>query len=286
MSRHDQGIVFIVLAAFSFALMGFFVRMAGDIPTTQKMFFRNVVAVAIAFGALVRSGQGFRIQQGSLPLLLMRSTMGTLGILFNFYALDHMLLSDANMLGKLAPFFAIIMSTFLLKEKANRIEYGSVLIAMLGAMLVAKPTFGSEMIPALSAVLGAFTAGTAYTYVRLLGRNGERGPIIVLFFSVFSCLCALPFLIFDYHPMSWQQLGWLLLAGCAASGGQFSVTAAYTRAPAKDISVFDYSQILFSALLGMAFLDQFPDHWSLLGYLIIIGTAVGKWLYTRKHGEA
>ena len=42
----------------------------------------------------------------------------------------------------------------------------------------------------------------------------------------------------------------LLLAGIAGAGGQFAITAAYTYAPARDISVYDYTQVIFSAVLG------------------------------------
>ena len=40
----------------------------------------------------------------------MRSAAGTFGILGNFYAVDHMLLSDASLLNKLSPFFTILFS--------------------------------------------------------------------------------------------------------------------------------------------------------------------------------
>lgn len=285
MNRRHQGIVCIIMAAFFFALMGFFVRLAGDLPTTQKMFFRNLVAAGVAIAMLARSEEGFRLHPGCLPDLFLRSICGTLGIFFNFYALDHMNISDASMLNKLAPFFAVLMSTFILKEKANKVEYGAIFLALIGAVFVAKPTFSAEAIPAIGGVLGGLSAGMAYTFVRKLGKMGERGPVIIMFFSVFSCLSCLPFLLFDYHPMTWAQFGCLMLAGAAASGGQISVTAAYTKAPAKEISVFDYSQILFSAILGMLFLQQFPDWLSVVGYLIIIGTAVGKWFYDRKREQ-
>ena len=105
--------------------------------------------------------------------------------------------------------------------------------------------------------------------------------MIVFFFSAFSCLAMLPMVIFDYQPMTGMQVLWLLLAGGAASGAQFSVTAAYSYAPAKDISVYDYSQVLFAAVWGALFLSQFPDWWSLVGYAVIIGAAVVKWLLSR-----
>ena len=104
----------------------------------------------------------------------------------------------------------------------------------------------------------------------------------VMCFSLFSCLVSLPFVILNYRPMTMNQLLCLLLAGVCATGGQFSITAAYTFAPAKEISVFDYSQVVFAALLGYLFLGQLADSLSYLGYLVIIGTAVAKWIYTIK----
>ena len=71
----------------------------------------------------------------------------------------------------------------------------------------------------------------------------------------------------------------LLLAGISAACGQFSITKAYTKAPAREISVFDYTQVLFAAILGFLFLEQIPDQLSFLGYAIIIGSAVFKWAY-------
>ena len=100
----------------------------------------------------------------------------------------------------------------------------------------------------------------------------------VFFFSAFSTLLALPFFIAFYEPMTPFQWASLLLAGVSATGGQFFITAAYRFAPAKEIAVFDYSQVLFAALLGFFFLQELPDAWSLAGYFIIIGAAAGKQL--------
>ena len=280
-NQHSRGILFILMAAFFFALMSFFIRLSGDLPTMQKSFFRNAVASVAAILMLSRTEEKFRIKKGSIPWLLIRSVAGTFGIICNYYAIDHMNISDANMLNKLSPFFAIIASIFILKEKVSKIEWATVFVAFGGALLVMKPSFSAEAAPALIGVLGGLGAGIAYTFVRFLGKRGERGPVIVMFFSVFSTLFCLPFMAADFHPMTVSQLLCLLAAGGAAAGGQLSITAAYTAAPAKEISVFDYSQILFSALLGIFFLGQYPDWMSLLGYAVIIGAAVWKWQYGR-----
>lgn len=281
-----QGILFIIGAGFCFALMTFFVRMAGDLPTIQKAFFRNVVAVFVAFVLLLRSKQGFRIQKGSIPGLLARSFFGTCGILCNFYAADHLHIADASMLNKLSPFFAIAVSYIILKEKANAVEWISVVLALIGAAFVVKPTSGVTSLYGLVGVAGGLAAGLGYTFIRYLGKRGERGPVIVLWFSLFSCLATAPVLLFDYHPMSGEQLLYLLLTGLSATGGQLCITKAYTKAAAKEISVFDYSQVIFAAILGWIFLAQLPDVYSWIGYVIIIGTAVAKWRYMMHRDRA
>lgn len=285
MNNRRQGILYIIMAGFFFALMTFFVRLSGDLPTMEKAFFRNAVAAIIAFGTLVKSKEKFAFKKENIPDLFMRSLCGTLGLICNFYAIDKLNIADANILNKLSPFFAILMSYFILKEKANKIEWLSVIVAFTGALFVVKPSFNMQFVYAMIGVCGGLGAGIAYTFVRKLGKKGERGPVIVLCFSVFSCVVTMPFLMFQFQPMSLSQFVFLILAGVSAAGGQFSITKAYTKAPARDISVFDYTQVLFAALLGFLFLDQIPDMLSLIGYVIIIGSAVFKWAYIRKQTQ-
>ena len=281
-ANRTKGILFILSAAFFFSLMTVFVRLSGDVPTMQKAFFRNIVAAFLAAFILMRSGEKFYIPRTSLMDMFLRCSIGTMGILCNFWAVDHMRIADANILNKLSPFFAILMSIFILKERPNRVEWLSVLLAFIGAAFVAKPGAGIASFPALVAILGGFTAGTAYTYVRKLGLSGVKGPVIVFSFSVFSTLILLPNILLNYHPMSVKQFVFLVLAGCSAAIAQLSVTAAYQNAPARDISVFDYSQVVYAAMFGFLLLGEIPDAWSFLGYAIIIGTAFGKWYWMMK----
>ena len=283
-SKRTVGVLFILGAALCFALMNLFVNLAGDLPVMQKVFFRNLIASVAVFFLLLFQKEKFRIHSKEcLFWLFLRSFVGFLGVILNFYAIDTIgSISDASILNKLSPFFAILFSVFLLKEKPRLYEIGFVALAFLGALFVVKPTFTAASLPALAGVLSGASAGFAYSCVRVLGTKGERGMMTVFFFSAFSTLVALPFFIAFYEPMTPFQLFALLMAGVSATGGQFFITAAYRFAPAKEIAVFDYSQVLFAAVLGFLFLDQLPDLWSLAGYGIIIGAAVGKQLLARR----
>ena len=198
----------------------------------------------------------------------------------NFYAVDHLAISDASILNKLSPFFAIIFSYFILKETAGAFDWISVIVAFVGAMFVVKPSFSLEVIPAAAGFIGGLGAGLAYTFVRKLGMRGENSMIIVAFFSGFTSLMFLPYLILRYQPMSGKQWLFLILTGIAAAGGQIFITKAYSKAPAKEISVYDFSIVLFAALFGFMFLRQVPDILSFVGYIIIIGIAVIRYRVT------
>ena len=276
MSKKLQGIIFIILSAFCFAWMSAFVRLAGDLPSIQKSFFRNFVALIFSTIVLLRSKEKFRFNTKNLPDLFCRAFFGTIGLLCNFYAVDHLMLADASILNKLSPFFAVVFSFFLLKERIRPYQLAAVVIAFIGSLFVIKPSASalSQTIPSLVGFAGGMGAGIAYTFVRKLSSQGERGAFIVFFFSAFSCLVTLPYILFFYQPMQLWQLGYLLMAGLAAAGGQFTITAAYSRAPAREISVFDYTQIIFSSSLGFFLFGQVPDVWSVFGYVVICGVSV------------
>ncbi|WP_026497078.1 DMT family transporter [Butyrivibrio sp. WCD3002] len=200
-----KGIFFIIFATIGFSFMSFFIKLAGDLPTMQKAFFRNAFALIIAF---------------------------------------------------------------------------------MGALLIIRPTPGNmELVPALIGLYGGFGAGTAYAFVRKATGKGAATPVIVICFSLFSCMLTLPFMITNYKPMSNMQLLTLIAAGLSAAVGQFSITTAYKYAPAKKLSVFDYLQVIFAALWGILFLHEIPTLLSIIGYVVIIGVAVIRWHMTLQGSE-
>lgn len=176
MSQKNKGIVLIICSAFCFALMNMMVRFAGDLPSIEKSFFRNFVAVFFALIALRRSHTPIKVPKGALKPLLLRSIFGTMGILCNYYAIDHLVLADASILNKLSPFFAILFSLILLKEKVHPFAAACVITAFIGSLFIIKPGLGmfATSLPAFIGLLGGLGAGIAYTYVRILGTHGVK----------------------------------------------------------------------------------------------------------------
>ncbi|MDE6125058.1 MAG: DMT family transporter [Eubacterium sp.] len=284
LSNKTLGVIYILLSAVCFTGMNTFVRLSGDVPTFQKVFFRNFVAMFFALFALLKAGESLKPKKGSMKYLALRSVIGLAGVFGNFYAIDKIELSDASMLNKMSPFFALIFSAIFIKEKVKPKQAIAIAVAFIGALFIIKPTFGNEnLIASMAGFIGGMCAGGAYTCVRWLGITGENGKLIVFFFSAFSSIVTVPYLIFNYHHMELWQWAALLMAGLCAAGGQFSITAAYTHAPSREISVYDYSQVVFAAIVGFFAFGDIPDLWSFVGYFIICAMAVWMFIYNNRN---
>ena len=183
-----KGILYIILSAFCFALMDMFVRMAGELPSIQKSFFRNFVAAVFACVILIKEKKSVSIGRESWGYLILRSLFGTLGILCNFYAVDHLALADASMLNKMSPFFAVVFSVLLLREKVSIPQITMVLGAFLGSLFVVTYSFKYGF--------GSFSHRTSRRnwcrgclyYGAKAGVSGsKRSFYCVLFLYVFLC---------------------------------------------------------------------------------------------------
>ena len=87
------------------------------------------------------------------------------------------------MIGQTAPFFTVLFSAILLKEKLKPYQITMLILAFLGSILVIKPQFSGASVPALIALAGGITAGLCYTLLRILGTRGENKILVVFFFS-------------------------------------------------------------------------------------------------------
>ncbi|ALB46380.1 DMT family transporter [Clostridium beijerinckii] len=280
LSNRKKGIIFITASAFGFAMMSAFIKISGDLPSFQKTFFRNIVSLMVAFALISKHRGNFFGQKNNQKTLLLRSIFGTLGILFNFYSIDKLFLSDANMLNKLSPFFVIIFSGIFLKEKVNIKQIIAIIIAFVGTLFIIKPSLNLEIMPAIAGILGGVTAAAAYTCVRALSGK-EHPETIVFYFSFISSVITFPLMIIYYENMNIMQLIYLILAGIFASLGQFGITLAYKYAPAKEISIFDYTNIIFSAIISLCLFGILPDYLSLVGYIIIFSASLYMFVYNK-----
>lgn len=285
------GVALMLFSGLGFALVNLFIRLTGPIPSMQKVFFRNLLVFFVALITLIHQqrmphAEPLYHNKRDLRILIVRSILGTIGLIANFYAVDHLPLANASVLNKLSPFFTVIFAAIFLKERVSKTQVAGIALAFMGVIALTEPVGMSFtwdiMLPVLVAILGGISAGAAYTALRYLALRRMNGTFIIGFFAAFSCIVTAPQLIIDYHPMTGMQWFYTLMVGVSALAGQYGITYAYHFAPPNRLSIFDYSSVLFSTLLGIFVLNQLPTVSTLIGIAIIFVAFFVLYLYNRR----
>ncbi len=280
MQNKSRGILCMLASALAFTFMGVAVKSAGSIPVFQKVFFRNFVSFFVALYIIKKSGASLFGQRKNMPLLTLRSVLGLAGVMLNFYAIGKLPLADSSMLNKLSPFFVTIFAFIFLKEKLNKMQVLALVGAFVASLLVIKPEFSMAMLPGLAGFLSAISAGAAYTIIRHLSKD-EEPATIVFYFSMVSLIGSFPLMMMNFVMPNATEWFWLFGTGFFASIGQFMVTMAYKYAPASEVSVYNYSSIVFSIIVGFVLWRELPDMYSFVGGILIIFIAYGIYRYNK-----
>ncbi len=285
MTKKTKAILFMILSACSFSVMQLAVKLSGGIPMMQQVFVRNFFTLFIGFYMAMSHHVGSPFgKKENQKALFFRGVLGYLGVVMYFYASRHMYAADATLLHRSSPFFVVVFSWLFLKEKLTKVHVGVLIAAMCGAICVIRPSFNSNMAPALIGALSAASAGGAYTIIGYLKGKEDNG-VIIFYFSLISCIFSLPFMIRDFVMP--DGFGWfmLFLIGTFASLGQIFLTFAYKNAPAGEVSIYNFSGIICSSILGYLVLGEVLDLMSWLGMIIIITAALVMFLYNKKINE-
>lgn len=275
MGGKRKGIGLIITSSMFFALMSVFVRLAGPLPLVQKTLFRNGITALIALGMLLAKRIPIMVTREDWLPLVGRILCGTAGVYCNYYAIDHLILASANSLNKLSPYFAIAFAALFLKERMTRQQLLCVLVALAGSMFLVIPNLETVGFASLVALAGGMVSGAAHVSLRALQKRGNVDSTVIVFvFCAFSTTLNVVPCAVHWEPMTVSQMLCMICAGLSCTAAQFALTGAYKYAPPKDISIFDVSQILFSALFGFVFFGQIPEFTSYIAYSLIMLASV------------
>lgn len=269
-----KSIFFMILSSLSFAIMQVFVKMtSGRFHIMEQVFFRNFVMMIICGFYIHFTKSSFFGKKENRGLLLMRSIFGYVGVITNFYVINNMIVADAAIIQRTSPIFVVLIACFIFKEKFTLEKIFTLIFAFIGAIFVVRPQFDSRLLPSIVGLLSALIASLAYICVSKLG-NKERTETIIFVFSFLSTVLSLPFVIYYFKIPQIDMLIYLLLIGVFSSIGQFGLTISYQFAPASDVSIFNYTGILFVVLLSYFILGEKVSIYSLIGILLIFSVSL------------
>jgi drug/metabolite transporter (DMT)-like permease len=279
----DRGILLMLLASLSFAVMGGFAKVVSQVlPPVEVTFFRNIFGVVLVGIAIYRVPLK---QTGGKPfLLLFRGSMGFAALLAYFYIMAYIPLGEAVTYNKTSPIFVAIFAYLFLNEKLHKSALLAIIIGFVGIVLVAQPQGGTFDKYDILGIFSGIGAALAYTSIRELRRYYDTRAIVMSFMGVGTVAPLILMLVTPYVNVSddfdWMfaafvmpegvQWGYVTAVGIFATISQLLMTKAYELTKAGIVGTISYSNIVFAVVIGIMLGDPIPDIWTVLGIILVI----------------
>ena len=272
--RRDRlllGVLLVVLGECLLVIMGAVIKHIGSqMPLSQIMFFRNLLALIFIFPMVWRVGLT-HLQTSNSGTHFLRGALGVSAMFCMFYSFSNIKLSEAILLKATSPVMLSLMAWLVLREKLPPLAWLAIFLAFFGVAIIAN--LGEIdlklQLGYLAGISAALLAALAKIMVRKLGRT-EPSEVIIFYFAICGSVFTLPFALWQWQAVSLAQWGFLILIALLASFGQLFITKAYTVARAGSVSIFSYLAMPFAAGLGWLVWDETIDIPLIIGSLVII----------------
>lgn len=272
-----SGILMMLLAIALFTTMDAMAKgLIARYPAPQVIwarFFGQAVLMMLILGP-GRVGPALRTQHPWLHLARSSCQFGATALFFS--SLAHIGLAEATALTDINPVLITIGAALFLGEKLGPRRLAGVFVAMIGAMIVIRPGL-SVFTPAALLPLGA---AVCYTGNALLTRHigPKEGPSTALLHAaLFGTALATFTLPYVWLPIVPADIGQFAIIGALGTGAQLCIIRSFSMAEAAVVAPFAYAGIVFATLWGIALYDEYPDRWTLLGALVIVGAGLYVW---------
>lgn len=277
-----------VVGAFWFSIMSLLVKLVGRrLPSMEIVFFRGLVQLGLISVILTRE----RIRPifgHDRRRLVLRGVLGASALACFMFSLTHLPLGEATLIQYTNPVFAILVASFVYRERAGRRELMALAASLVGVLLVTRPGFlfggAASAIPpgwALIALMGAAFSGSAYATIRQM--PSERPEVVVFYLPLMSLPMALPFAGNWMMPTLPE---WAMLAGIGATTqiAQTAMTRGLQSERTARATMAGYSQIVFAGLWGVLLFSEHPSAWTIAGAVLILATTL--YLAVARHESA
>lgn len=272
-SSYFKGVILMINSAMFFSILQALGKQVGFLNAFERTFYLAFVAcIILAF--FIRK-QAFKVTKQEFFYLNMRALLGFVSTIFVFLAsVPQFPLTNLTLLVSTSTIFALVFAVLWLKEKMNISQWLMVAISFVGIVLVVQPTSLTFNAYSLYALAGGMFAGMAYVVIRKL-RDFASPLLITFYFCLFCLVVSFPFACY-YGFTGLKGIDYLVVLGMgvAMSVAQLSISYAYRFCEASKISIYMYSQNIFSLIIGISIFHEFPNFVTILGGACIIGAAL------------
>lgn len=242
--------------------------------------WRFLFGAVIAF-AIFKAKRRPRPSGAAIRFHTMRGLLQLFCAFTFFYALTQLRLAEATALGFTAALLVAPVARIVIGEKISPVAVGAALLGFSGVALAVWGSGGTgENIDGANRTLGlialfASTIGYAFVLVLLRMRaTREDATTIAMFTNVVPAIAMLPVTLGLFGFPALASIPLFLLLGLLGYSVWLLMTLAYARAPAQQLAPLEYTALVWSAVFGLLFFDEWP-RWPLwAGAVIIIASCL------------
>ena len=274
LSDPAKGIALALISNALFILVGVIVReLSQSIDIFQILLFRQLVFVTLLMPSII-SNIDAMLHPKMVSMHVWRVTGAFIALYFSFLTVSNIPFADATALGFLKVLFVAVISRLFLKENVGWARMTTILIGFTGVMLVVQPTLESESLFYVgTGLVAALGAAIAVICVRKMA-NVESKTVVLAYQAIFVGAVALIPAIIEWQWPTWSELALLVLVGVISSIGQWFGVTAYKWGEANVVSNVEYSQMIYSMVLGYLLFAELPNSLALIGASVILFSAI------------
>lgn len=270
-----KGALLLILGEGLLAVMAAMIKHLSDhLDTEVIVFARNLFGLMFLLPIIATRGGFGQLRTRFVHLHLIRAFTGVSAMFCFFYAIGHIALAEAVLVKMTVPFFLPVIAWLWLSERIGLHTWLAIIAGFIGVAIIMRAGQGHIDPVMWVALAGAAIMSIAKVSIRRMAVS-EPAQRVVFYFALFATLfSSLPLLWATTLPAGTDYL-WLLTIGLVATGGQYAMTTAYQIARPGQVGVYNYSSVIWAALLGWMFWGETLVLTTVLGTLLIV--AAGIW---------
>ncbi len=274
-----RGALLLILGELLLAVMAAMIKhVSAELPSEVIVFFRNLLGLMILMPMLINHGGLRGLRTRRIGIHLFRAATGVAAMFCFFYVIAHVPLAEAVLVKMTAPFFLPLVGWLWLNDRLDSRTFWAIVVGFIGVAIVLRPA-GDPNPVLLVALLGALLMSLAKVSIRRMADT-EPPRRIIFWFGVFSTLISA-------IPLAWarplpaaEHWPWLIGIGLLATVAQLAMTTAYQIATPGRIGVYNYTSVVWAAVLGWMFWGELL-HWTTVAGMAVI-VAAGVWNLQKK----
>ena len=236
---------------------------------------RSMMVLVLLVPWVLRSG-GWSVLRTRRPgAHLLRGVLAVCSMLAFFESLRLLPLATVIAISFAAPLFMTLLSVPLLKERVGVHRWGALLAGFVGVCLIVGPQAmdGELGLGAWLALVAAFFYAASMTCVRWLSPTESDLSMLVWQNLTMGLVGAvgLWFVPLEAAPSMWPIL---TLMAVLVLLGQRCTFRALRLAPVGVVAPFHYSELLFAALFGWVFWQEWPGPHVWWGAFFVVGAGL------------